>query len=436
MGKARVITALLVGATLAIAATGCSAQAGKPASTGTTGGGTLTYWSMWKQGEAQQNVVAKAIADFEKKTGTTVKVQWQGRTNVQKLVPALNTNNVPDLVDGSFAKLAPVLAKTDQALALSGAYATTIDGKTVSELIPKKYIKNADIYTKADKPWMLPYSLTTDAIWFDASTHPKLKKSPPKTWDDFIAELDTLKKSGEAPLAADGDVAGYNVYWFNTLMMRSQGPGSLLKLASDKTGNGWDSPKVLDAAKKVSELVKGDYFVKGYDSSKWPAQQQVWATNGAALLFNGSWIPTETGPYASPDFVFDSFRFPQLTGGVDSQRADFVGFAVPAKAKNAKNAQALAAFLLGKKYQDSFGTDAKIIPIRADAAVSPEMKTEKAALDNATKFYQQNDGIAFPGYNEKVFWPISDKLFLGKSSPQEFVTEMKAAQIDYWKNNG
>src|SRR5699024_7853178 len=39
----------------------------------------FTYWSMWKEGEPQQKVMAQAIEDFEAETGITVDVQWQGR---------------------------------------------------------------------------------------------------------------------------------------------------------------------------------------------------------------------------------------------------------------------------------------------------------------------------------------------------------------------
>ncbi|MBS1675632.1 MAG: extracellular solute-binding protein [Actinobacteria bacterium] len=434
MAKFRKLSALALISALALSAAGCASGAGAGGSA--TSGGELTYWSMWKEGEAQQKVVASAISDFEKESGVKVTVQWQGRDNIKKAVPTLNTNKVPDLLDGSLAKLAPVLAETKQAKPLTEAYAAEADGKKISDLIPKAYLKGDTLTVKGeDAPWMLPYSLTSDAIWFNAAEHPELVDSPPKTWDDFLAVMDKMKAAGQTPLAIDGDVAGYNAYWYTSAMVRLDGPGALKKIASDKTGAGWDSPDALKAAEMVEQLVKGGYFISGYNASKWPAQQQAWADNKAALLFNGTWIPTETGPYAAAGMKYSSFPFPLVDGGSKAARADFVGFAVPARAHNADNAQKLAAFFLQKKYQDALGTDAKILPIRSDATVSEEMSTVKAALTSAGSYFLQNDGITFPGYTEKLLWPALNDLVLGKTSAKDFVQTMKTGQIDYWKQN-
>lgn len=432
MAKIRTLSAVALISALAL--TGCSS--GGPGDSGSDESKELTYWSMWKEGEAQQKVVAQAIADFEKETGVTVKVQWQGRDNIKKTVPTLNTNKVPDLVDGSYAKLAPVLAETGQAKPLAEAYSADVDGEEVSSLIPKAYLKG-DVLTvdDADAPWMLPYSLTSDAFWFNAATHPELVENPPRTWDDLLAAMDDMKADGVAPLAIDGDVAGYNAYWYTSAMVRIAGPGSLRKLAADKSGAGWDSDEALQAAELVEQLVEGEYFISGYNASKWPAQQQAWAGDKAVLLFNGTWIPTETGPYAADGMKYSSFPFPLVDGGSNAERADFVGFAVPARAHNSGNAQKLASFFLKKKYQDALGSDAKILPIRQDAAVSAEMASVKAALDAADGYFQQNDGISFPGYTEKLLWPAINDLVLGKTDAAEFVKTMKSGQIDYWKQN-
>lgn len=428
------VLAIAAGAALALSACG-STTAGESVGESAKVGGVVNYWSMWKVGEPQQKVIAEAIADFEKKTGATVKVQWQGRSNVQKLVPALNTNNVPDIVDGPYAKLAPVLGDTDQGAALTDAYATVVDGKKVSELIPSKYLEVSNIKGSDGQPWMLPYSLSSDGIWFDATKNPELVTAPPATWDDFIKLLDKEKAAGQTPLAADGDIAGYNSMWFTTALVRAEGPGAFAKVAADKTGAAWDSAAVLEAAKKVEQIAQGGYLIKGYNASKWPAQQQVWANGGADLLFNGSWIPTETGTYAAKDFKYSSFPFPAVDGQPTSARADFVGWAIPKKAKNQATAQQLAAFMLNKKYQDDYGTQAKVLPIRADAAIAPEMESIKKSIDSAKTIYLQNDGVTAPGYVEKVLWPIDDELFLGKIKASEFVSKMKSAQVDYWKNN-
>ena len=436
--KTRIVRtlAVLAGASMALTACGGGGAANPSAGAGAKDTGTVSYWSMWKVGEAQQKVLASAIADFEKETGDKVDVQWQGRTNTKKIIPALNTNNVPDIIDGSNANLDIALGSTGQALPMTDAYNTEIDGKKLSELIPAKFAAVSNIKGKDGKPWMVPYSLTSDGIWFNAEKNPDLVTNPPASWDDFISLLDKEKAAGQTPIAADGDISGYSAYWFVSALVHSEGPGAFNKIVTDKTGAGWDSPAVLAAAKTVQQLVDGHYIIDGYNASKWPAQQQAWATGKADLLFNGSWIPTETGTYAAPGFKYASFPYPAVAGQPSMARTDFTGFAIPTKAKNPAGAQKFAAFLMNKTNQDAMGTVAKVLPVRSDATVSPELTSVKKNIDNAKEIYLGNDGVSAAGYLEKNFNPTDDQLFLGKIDAGEFVSKMKAETIAYWKAQG
>ena len=347
--KSRTTIAAVAALALSMGVGACSSSAG-----GSQGDGkSFTYWSMWKVGEPQQKVIAAAITDFEKQTGIKVNAQWQGRSNLQKLVPALNTNSVPDLVDGPYVKAYPALVATNQALGLKAAYDMDVDGQKVSSLVPEKYLKTINIKLPDGQPWMLPYQIQSDAMWFDAAKYPEIKANPPKTWDEFITVLNKIKaKGGEAPIAADGDIAGYNAAWLSTLIVRNGGPGALMKVAEDKTGQAWKQPVALDAAKKVEQIVKGGFLISGYNASKFPLQQQQWAVNKAALMFNGSWLPTESSTYRAKGFEIASFPFPTTNDSHDSARVDFSGFMIPKKASNPGPAEKFAAFFLGKKYQD------------------------------------------------------------------------------------
>lgn len=425
--------AALAAATALTLVTGVAACSSSGSSSGSGGGGkSFTYWSMWKKGEPQQKVMAAAIKDFEKKTGDKVNVQWVGRQNMQKLTPALNTDNVPDLVDGPVSKANPAMVATNQALGLKAAYADkTADGKTVKSVVPTKYLKDVKINLSDGQPYMVPYNIQTDGIWFNAAKYPDLKKNPPKTWDQFLGTLKKLKSQGVAPIAADGNVPGYNAYWLELLMIREGGPGILQKIASDKSGAAWKSPVVLNAAKKVEQLVKGGYLIKGYTASQFPYQEQQWANNKAGLLLMGSWLPSEASAFAAKGMKYDSFPFPS-TGSDKSARVDFSGFEVPKKAKNAKAAQEFAAFFLSKKYQTMWAKDAQSIPVRSDVAVAGSLASVTKNLKNATSFRSQDGGILYPGYTAKVLDPIDDKLFFGKITPDQFASQMASAQKNYW----
>ena len=71
--------------------------------------------------------------------------------------------------------------------------------------------------------------------------------------------------------------------------------------------------------------------------------------------------------------------------------------------------------------------------MRADVKVAGPLASAHSTLTAAKQTFLSNDGVAFPGYMEKTFWPISDQLILGKTTASDFVGKMRQAQIDYWK---
>lgn len=424
----RQLFALGAGGAAAAALSGC----GGSSSSGSGSGDSITYWSNWKEGESQQSVLAEAVAAFEEQSGITVNVEWQGRQVTQKIVPVLNTPQVPDILDGAYGKLAPVLASTGQALPLDDLFASAVEGEAITDVIPEKFRSESTMMDGS--PWLLPVFLTSEAIWYDRATNPQIAEAPPVDWEEFIALLGEMKSQGKTPLAADGDVGGYNVAWFTNTYLNLMGAGSMHELVSDETAALWDGDGAHEAARCVEQIVQGGYLIPGYDASKWPAQQQAWATHDAELLLNGSWIPTETAPYAAEGFDFASFAVPSPDPTAQKvMRAEPTGFAIPARAKNPEAAAEFAKFLLRQDLQEKIAVEAGQIPIREGIETIPELADISAAIDAADDTYLAADGIAYSGYMETVMWPINDELFLGKIGAEEFIQKMKEAQISYWE---
>lgn len=60
---------------------------------------SFTFWSMWNEGEPQQQVLARAIKDFEAEYGVKVDVRWAGREVLSTVRPRLLAGENIDLVD-------------------------------------------------------------------------------------------------------------------------------------------------------------------------------------------------------------------------------------------------------------------------------------------------------------------------------------------------
>ncbi|MEV4887948.1 ABC transporter substrate-binding protein [Nonomuraea sp. NPDC055795] len=398
----------------------------------------LVYWSMWKAGEPQAKVLESAIASFTKETGVKVKVEWKGRDVAKQLAPALNTRNVPaDLVDSADRFVKSTFVATGQGRDLTGVYAREIPGETgkkVGDVIDQKY---RDYATQDGKAWLVPYEVLAEQIWYDGNALKDVAAAPPQNWADFVALLDKRKAArGGGPLALDADIADYSAFWTYHAVLRDLGPGAFGAAATDKTGAKFDDPAFVSAIQKIEQIVKGGYFVKGYDGSKFPAIQQKWAGGDADFLLLGTFAPSETKPSAKEGFEYRSFPFPKGATGQQTQEISLIGFAIPAQARNADAAERFIAHFMNKDRLSKIASEANNITPRADIDVPAVLADVKKTLDTA-ETHAALDGVKMDhaDWYTKVFQPANTELITGKLSAAEFVAKLKSTSVDFWKLN-
>lgn len=418
-------------AALSLGLTACGGGDG-----GSGGAAEFTYWSMYKQDEVRAKIVQDAVAAFTKETGIKVNVVFQGRENLKKLQPTLVGGNVgADLVDGAAFNVLNLLQSTGNAADLSDVYAAKVAGedRTVADAIPDTYER---LVTDGGAKYLVPVAVHSWQIFYDAKRHPELAAAQPRTFDELLAVLDKLKQQGRKPLALDGDIPGYPAKWTATLLIRELGPGGLTKVLQDRSGAGFDDPKVLKAAEYMEKLGKGGYWADGWDASKFPAIQQKWAQGQSDLLFMGTWAPSETGEIAGGQFEYRSFPFPATEAGHDSQETTLFGFAVTKKARNAAAAKKFIEYFLGKKWMDRIPAEDKVLSVRADTGTPKELADAKKALESASAAHFALDGVQKMGdWETKIFNPMSKEILAGRLSAADFVAQLKARTVEWWKAN-
>lgn len=425
---ARIAVALSVVSMLA--AGGCAKDQGDSAAAK-----EFTYWSMYKEGEPAQKALAASIKDFTAKTGVKVKVQWQGRDVLKKLQPTLNTVPAADLVDRNLKQVKSIMVSSGTAADLGSVLDMPIPGESakVGDVIPETYLT----FGKAgDQLVMVPYNVTPYAIWYDAKRFPDVTAESVKTWDDFEKVLASSKAKG-APLALDSDIGPYNALWYVNFVVNRLGPGALNKAAGDKTGETWNQPGYLEAAKRIESLVKAGYFAKGYDASKFPAIQQKWATGKANFILMGAWLPGEVKPYAAPGADYRSIPFPNDGASGSLAAADGYGWVMPSKARNAEAAKKFIAFMYGKDQVQRFVDETQQIAARSDVKPPASVADAAEMTSGAESVYDSSDGVEadYADWFLKVFTPLMTKLVTGKVDAQSFVNELRDQSTDYWKRN-
>ena len=396
----------------------------------------LVYWSMWERGEPQSDVLQAAIDDFEEEEGIEVDVQWAGREVSKKVQTGANTGDVPDLVDDAVEQL---LAGAGAGVyrGLDSVYERTIPGEdqTVAEVVPSAYVEP---YRNDDGELIVvPHSVTSTSLWYDANRFPDVASSPPQTWEEFTALVEQMKANGETPFAADGTIPDYNAYWIAQLVERTLGPGWLNAAAKDKTGQAFAEPKFLEAAQRLEALVSAGTFMEGYQGSKLPAQEEAWAAGDASFLLMGSWAPLGKEEVAREGAQWRTFPVPLPEGGVNTIEANLLGFGVPSDAKNAEAAEKFIAFFMNADRLAGISTEANQLTPREDIDPPADLADVAAMLAQADSAHRYLDGVPSEASQwwSGVFLPLDDQLFFGEITAEEFVERLSQESAEYWKNN-
>jgi raffinose/stachyose/melibiose transport system substrate-binding protein len=416
-----------------------SASPAEPtASTTPQEGGTVEYRSMFNVGEPMQKFLEEAFKEFTAETGIKVNVNWLGRSVITTLRSSMLSGDIPDVVEQLDSELTSGFVDTGLAAPLDDElHAPAYSGGDVlwgDTFLPTvlKQMKNKDGNT-----YIIPREYYTSGFFYDAALFKKLNIEPPKTWEEFLQVCETLKQNGIAPLAADGTVQQYNAWYFYWLAMREVGPEKMRAAASDKTGEEWRDPGFLEAAKKLKVLADKGYFAKGYEGSAYPAGQINWVNGKAGMILMGAWLPKEVKAQKPQGFDMQMFKFPD-TQAYDPNVAEMWtnGWVVLKDGKNKEAAVKLLKYLTQKQVMEKMVDLISSPGPLKDLKVPSELSKQAEILDTASVIVPKWGGLEkeFAELNKRVLFMADDKLFFGKSTPEEFINTVVKDQKDFYAN--
>ncbi|MCY4435176.1 MAG: ABC transporter substrate-binding protein [bacterium] len=391
--------------------------------------GTLRYFSMWNEGEPQQEVLQGIIDSFEEDTGVEVDVLWAGREVLTSVRAALSAGDPVDLIGFEAEPLAGALVNTGETRSLASVLEQQIPGEDVmvGDVIPSSFL---DIYAVDGEPHIMPYVVNSSGIHYDGRRLTELGIERPKTWDEFIA---ASLAAGENAVQHDGLINFYNAYWLYWLIVRHGGPGAFNAAASDPTGEAWRSDAIAGAVEDLVELVESGALAEGYEGSNWPIAQQEWANGNGTFNINGTWLASETASYSSEGFEYRLLPFPTTEGGFESAEVYQIGWVVPQAADSPRAAQDFIAYALNSERLAGMVDVAKNLVPRSDIGVPPDLQDAVDMLAASPAGHRPYDGVQgdYPEYWIE-FMLLDDQLFFGQISGEEFIDRIAAKTAEYW----
>lgn len=396
-------------------------------------GGHLTYWSMWNETEPQAAVIKEAIAAFEAATGASVDVQWTGR-EVRNLIGGAIAAGTPiDLFDDSMSAIS---ANQGANVVPLDAYLDTeaigADGRTVRETIPAALL---ELFPVDGQPVSLPYQPYAVMFYYSKDQFDSAGITAlPTTWQELLDAGAKLKEAGFAPITTDVD--SYVDIYLGYHAQRAFGDCSALAAAmTDPTGEAWRDSAWLSMAEDIAALSANGLLADGTAGNLWPAGQQLVALGEVAMELNASWLPSEVGETAGPDFAWGAFPYPAVPDGAGSANDTMLGsqgLAISSASADPDLAFELAKYFVSPAAQEGFVSQAGVPAAHVDVAWPPNLTEAQAA------FLQAEDGFGWAcdlydqDIGTQVVLPAFTDLFLGNIEPAAFIDRLVAESAGFW----
>ncbi|SEO89914.1 ABC transporter substrate-binding protein [Paenibacillus sp. OV219] len=395
--------------------------------------GKVVMWSMWSETEPQAAVIKQAVEDFKAANpNVDLEVKFQGRDEFKLIKPALDGGEAIDIWEGDPSNM--INTTKDHVLKLDDLLtqpAIGMDKSVQDSLLPSLMNWTKSLSTQAGLEegfYALPQQPFAVEFFYNKSVWDKAGVTQaPKTWDEFMAAADLIKKSGSAPVTFDD---AYRDQFIGGYLASAMGSDWVDQLVKDKTGDMWKDPIVLQFAKDVQAMREKGFFSDKIAGSKYPAAQQDLVLGQSATYLNGTWLPNEVSKTAGPDFQWGAFQFPTVANGNDKggqQNLVFgaQGILMNKDSKNIPAAYEFVKYLVSKKTQEGMVKQAVAIPATIDTDWPAQLADAQTAFNNAQVNMPWGFGIDNGGdFSSGTIIPVFMELITGKLSAEQYVDKM------------
>ncbi|MFC5925161.1 extracellular solute-binding protein [Micromonospora vulcania] len=309
--RTRLARAVAVGAALALALPLAACGGGDS-------GGDADEIHVLVYGDATNKVETQLVETFNKTSKVKAVLDTIPGADYQtKLQTIINTNQAPDIFFNWGGGSITPFVKANLLLPLDDMIAK--DPGLKANFLPSVF-NTAVVDGKA---YGVPMRGTQPVLLFhNKKVLADAGITPPQTWDDLLAAVNTLKSKKVTPIALGGGDQWPTQMWYQYLYDRVAGPDLFAKaLGGDKSV--WESPESRRALELLRQLKDAGAFGTNFDSVKFTdgGSPTLLSSGKAGFELMGSWNYS-THNDANPTFAAKDLgwtAFPSVPGGKGDQ---------------------------------------------------------------------------------------------------------------------
>lgn len=359
---------LSVAVTAALALTGC-ANSSNSEGANESKTVTLTVWG--DQGNQSTTEPGfKKINEVFMKEHPNINIDYQYTGKEETIDTAVKANSLPDVffVQGNKTPKMKLYVE-------SGALLPLNDYGFDTSRYPKEAIEygtvDGKLYTSP------PSFMDSQLMYYNKDIFKKYGLEVPKTFDEFVNVVDTLKSKGITPIAMPGKAA-WSRLWIAFSLLPALGDDAL-----DRINNGqgdFFDPNIVKAFQTIRDFADQGYFSKDLGSVDTAGAQLAFTNGKEAMIADGTWNNTT---YENSMSNLGRFYIPGTDGKKTAPQSlsNLMTYAASANTKHPKEAAEYIKFLASQEAQQIFATETGAVPIIDDIKPKDEGVKELASYD-------------------------------------------------------
>lgn len=283
--------------------------------------------------------------------------------------------------------------------------------------------------------WGLPQVGEAVGIYYSPSRLSALGLAEPTTWEDFAAQLATIKAAGQVPLML-GNVEKWPAFHVFGPVQGAHVPADQIRdLGFGNPGASWDTPENLAAATELQGWAAAGYFNDGFNGVDYDAVWQDFSQGTGIYLMAGSWLAPDLQAVLGDDVRFilpppsATMSKPATTGGTG------LPFAITSAAKDPNVAAAYINFITNAEAMQVLA-DTGNVPVNG-AATYAEAQTGvvKDVMTSVETLTTAGDVLPYLDYAtttfDQVLGDALQSLLDSRTTPQDFLSTLESAYTEH-----
>lgn len=271
-------------------------------------------------------------------------------------------------------------------------------------------------------------------IYYNEADLHALGLEPPQTWEEFEAQLVTIKDAGEIPIQFGNLEQWPAIHEYGLIQSRYEPAETIRKLGFGTEGADYQSDGNLKAATILQDWATSGFFAPGYNGQTYDDSSRLYRQGEGVFFIAGTWLLTDFVEALGDDVGFMLPPPSQAGQPIVAPGGPDLSFSVTA---NSENPDAAAAYIDFITNDDAMSQLAKagVLPINNLGSAVPSSGAVRQAHDALEAITDADGMVPYLDYGTPTMYDTItvalQDLLAKRVTPEDFTARLQKDYADF-----